>query len=424
MFVNCLNHYNNHIEIQNSSNIAVDIDGEQLLYSEIPNYQIPKIKKHMRVIIHMDSYNLAYYKILIGLSNVCSCVIIPPFWSDKEKELHIKASNANLIITDRPIITFLPICYNIEEGEPLKHRACEPNEFSGVTSSGTVKELQTISNFRQQVIYMAHKYYYQMNLNGNDNILETLPKTGCWGIILFFITMILGAKFCVSKKSFKDSYEYYKPRIICAAPTQYKRIMKEGELKNTYTDFARIGGSYVFPELKLDVFKFFNLKKIIVGYGLSETGAIGFDSIEDEKTIHQDTLGTPNFGIEYKIINSELYMKGGFGSDWLNTHDLVEETSNGVKIIGRNKKGVIDTGGHKVNTQEVTTIIQKMENITDCELLDSFVCFYVGNCSEKDVLDYCKLNLRSYKIPKKFVKLDSMPVSHTGKTDFKKLNNY
>ena len=74
---------------------------------------------------------------------------------------------------------------------------------------------------------MAHKYYYQMNLNSNDNILEVLPKTGCWGIILFFITMILGAKFCISKKSFKDSYEYYKPRIICAAPIQYKRIMKE-----------------------------------------------------------------------------------------------------------------------------------------------------------------------------------------------------
>ena len=99
--------------------------------------------------------------------------------------------------------------------------------------------------------------------------------------------------------------------------------------------------------------------RLIQTFGTSETGISRTSSKSSSSTYMK--LEGPN--LEYKIIDDELWLKSStqvigylnssmdsFTSDgWFKTGDLVEKTDDGyIKIIGRNKEGLIEMIGGKV----------------------------------------------------------------------------
>ena len=146
-------------------------------------------------------------------------------------------------------------------------------------------------------------------------------------------------------------------------------------------------------------------------------------------------------GMEYKIINNELYLKsktrslGYLNADnsvfddegYFATGDLVEENAEGyIKIIGRSKE-LINVGGEKVVPQEVEGVILELDFVQDClayaksnAISGQSVCVKIvlkpsWNFSKpelkKEIRKHCKDKLATYKIPTQVELADNLELS-------------
>lgn len=214
--------------------------------------------------------------------------------------------------------------------------------------------------------------------------------------------------------------------------------------------------------LEIQLWKEFENKfdtKIINVYGLSETVAGGLFCIPGTTNYKIGTIGKP-IDCEAKIINEqgnecainesgELILKGdnifcgylnnaaatneAIKNNWFYTGDIAQKDADGVyKITGR-KKNMIKAGGFSIHPEEITEILQHHPSIfeawtighTDSVYGEIIISFIVPKEDEKiethELTEYCSTNLEPEKIPAKFIFLDEIPKTHSGKTDVQKL---
>lgn len=168
-------------------------------------------------------------------------------------------------------------------------------------------------------------------------------------------------------------------------------------------------------------------------FGTSEVGIMQTKSYENFIKLE---------GVEYKIINNELYLKSktqslgylnadnsAFTKDgYFATGDLVEvlekDGEEYLKIIARSKE-VINIGGEKVLPSEVEGVIAQMPNVLDCvvfgeknALTGQSVCAKVVLQEHKDTLEFkkelrsfCKDKLANFKIPTKVIIVQSLEIT-------------
>ena len=120
---------------------------------------------------------------------------------------------------------------------------------------------------------------------------------------------------------------------------------------------------------------------------------------------------------------------------WYHTGDLAKRDKDGfIKITGRLKE-IIIRGGQNISPTEVEEIIVQYEEILDCAVVgDSHnklgeipIAFLVlknkENFNEVKLTNHCKMNLSDYKIPEKFLIIDKIPRTGSGKIMRDKLIN-
>jgi long-chain acyl-CoA synthetase len=114
---------------------------------------------------------------------------------------------------------------------------------------------------------------------------------------------------------------------------------------------------------------------------------------------------------------------------WLLTGDIAKMDEDGYFFIVDRKKDMIDVGGFKVYPREVEELLFAHPGIRESavvgapdeyrgEAVKAFVVLKAeskGKVSEKDVIDYCRKNLASYKAPRTVVFVDDLPKTLVGK---------
>lgn len=178
--------------------------------------------------------------------------------------------------------------------------------------------------------------------------------------------------------------------------------------------------------------------KIKQNYGATELSSL------ISKTLESNPTFIKLIDCDYKIINDELYIKSktqslgylnadnsSFTDDgYFATGDLVEtciyNNEEYIKIIGRNKE-VINVGGEKVLPSEVEGVMLMMDYIKDC-LVYKQDCPIMGNSVAVDVVlsdnlsisnlelkkqikQFCKDKLATYKIPTKVKIVENLEIS-------------
>jgi long-chain acyl-CoA synthetase len=137
------------------------------------------------------------------------------------------------------------------------------------------------------------------------------------------------------------------------------------------------------------------------------------------------TVGLPS-GIEARIDNGHLLIKGSsvHATGWFDTGDLAEQDEAGYyKILGRHKDQ-INIKGVKLNPISLEKqLLEHVPGLMDCAVFgtDTVKCLYVGNCSNQDIVIFLK-TLGSYCVPKFIQRVDSIPLSPTGKVSRTLLN--
>ena len=187
-------------------------------------------------------------------------------------------------------------------------------------------------------------------------------------------------------------------------------------------------------------------------YGMTETTSlVTFNHLYHHKI---GSVGTPAGIVEVKIVDendSEMppgesgeiivrgpnIMKGYFNKDvetgrilrngWLHSGDIGRLDKDGYLYIVDRIKDLIISGGLNVYPTEVEEILYTHSAVEECavvgmphkeygEAVSAFVKRKQGfECSEADLIDYCKKQIASYKSPKKILFVDELPKSPAGK---------
>lgn len=251
-----------------------------------------------------------------------------------------------------------------------------------------------------------------------------------------------------------------KPTIFLGFPALYGLLCL---MKTAPLDSIRIfvSGADMLPDKIRSAFAIVYGRKICAGYGLTETSPVVAINFYNHLQ-PTDFVGEVLVGMECEIRDDSenplpagqignLWLKGGnvmmgyyncpdatakiLKNGWINTGDLSTLDSIGRLTVKGRTKDLIIHKGFNIYPQEIENILLAhpmvlraavigKEDSASGQIPVAFVALkspVVG--VEKSLHELCANNLAQYKIPRKFICMDDLPMSSTGKIDKKQLKN-
>ena len=112
---------------------------------------------------------------------------------------------------------------------------------------------------------------------------------------------------------------------------------------------------------------------------------------------------------------------------WLHTGDMGRFDDSGYLYIVDRKKDMILSGGENIASREVEEVLRGHPAVRDCAVTGlpdatwgEAVCAFVVLCedtSDPELDEYCRRSLAAFKTPKRWVRIDTLPVNAGGKID-------
>lgn len=258
--------------------------------------------------------------------------------------------------------------------------------FTGGTtgkSKGTKLSYKAVMTGTKNGCFAVRDIFYQ-------RYVLVLPLTHVFGLIRNMMTSLYtGSTLCICKNN-KDMFRdcaIYKPTIMILVPAiaemalklsrQFGRNMLGESLKTIIC-----GAAFVPPYLMIEYDKMgINL---FPGYGLTESANLV--SGNPEHLRKPDSVGYMYGGMEYKIVNGELWLKGpnitdgylndednaiAFEDGYFKTGDLVKIDDEGfLYIVGRVKEIIVLPSGENVSPAEIENKFYEIDAIQDCLVYD------------------------------------------------------
>jgi long-chain acyl-CoA synthetase len=112
---------------------------------------------------------------------------------------------------------------------------------------------------------------------------------------------------------------------------------------------------------------------------------------------------------------------------WLYTGDLAYRDTEGYFFIVDRLKDMIITNGENIYPREIEELLYAFPGITEAAVIGvpddlrgqavrAYIVMGDGQAFDKKAIrDYLQVNLASYKMPRDYVRIDSLPKNQTGK---------
>jgi len=307
------------------------------------------------------------------------------------------------------------------------------NEFLFHTSGSTGKP-KPIYLSRLSMIESANMTMDWLHLQEGDNVLLCLPIEYIAGAMMLVRALVLKLNIVLVEPSQNPLEEITKPINIHLASfvtTQWSTILQSNP--NLFTFFSEvkgilIGGSELTSSVEL-LTKEIQLP-IFQTYGMTETSShIAFRQISSEDAIYQCLKG-----VQIKLndqgclcIHSPSTL-----NQWIETNDVAELIHvNQFSILGRNDFA-INSGGRKIHPEIIEKCCHSFfaqHSITcktfayglDDDFFGQKLVLFIETIDELNIqiqlIDYLKLNLESWEVPKQFIVLPEFLYTKTGKID-------
>jgi long-chain acyl-CoA synthetase len=398
----------------------------------------------------------------------------------KEKELaHIIADAQPAIImtsSDRielfqkagvalpPIVTERDID-DVDESAPVNYSIVdlEPEELAALLyTSGTTGLPKGVMLSSKNIMTNVLQIASLLGKPADERILGVLPlfhsfaqNTCVWASIFYGITIILVPK--IDRRYILEAL-HHKPTVFLGVPALYGLLCL---MKNAPLDAVRIfvSGGDALPDKIRAAFGLIYRRKLVNGYGLTETTPVISANLDDE-TVPASNVGRPLIGIECVARDEHgvdlacgkigvLWVKGDnvmlgyyrapeatsqiLKGGWLNTGDLGYIDSHGRIVITGREKDLIIHKGFNIYPQEIENVILSYPNAIragvvgrvdeDGEVPVAFVQLrsHEDDC-ERHLKALCTQHLALYKVPRQFFcNTKELPSTATGKVDKKVL---
>ncbi|MCG6912233.1 MAG: long-chain-fatty-acid--CoA ligase [Deltaproteobacteria bacterium] len=343
--------------------------------------------------------------------------------------------------------------------KPFRPVDCDVNDecailFTGGTTGTPKGAMLTHCN----ILYSAQNVCYHERAVPEDVALCFLPLNHVFGGVHIMNSTLYGCGTLVLHKSFDmdrllSSVQSEKITRLYSVPTVYIRLLGTPDSRKylTSVNYCFSAATSMASEIVRRWQEKFNLI-IHEAYGMTETSSlVTFNHLYRHRV---GSVGTPAGVVEIKIVDKEdnelppgesgeiiirgpNIMKGYFNkaeetgkvlhNGWLHSGDIGRLDKDGYLYIVDRIKDLIISGGLNVYPTEVEEILYTHPAVEECavigmphpeygEAVSAFVKRKQGReCSEKDLIDYCKKHIASYKAPKKILFVEELPKSPAGK---------
>jgi malonyl-CoA/methylmalonyl-CoA synthetase len=232
----------------------------------------------------------------------------------------------------------------------------------------------------------------------------------------------------------------FRPTLFFGVPTVYVRLLE------TPPETARaigaamrlfVSGSAPLPAQVLESFRTLFGHTILERYGMTETFMTLSNPYVGER--RAGTVGFPLPGISVRIAEDELLVRGpnvfagywrrpdataaAFADGWFRTGDLATRSADGYYTLLGRKGDLIISGGFNIYPREIEELLLDQPGVREAAVVgvpdpvrgEIPVAFVVGDFDDDVLGRVCREQLASFKVPRRFERVDSIPRTALGK---------
>lgn len=351
-----------------------------------------------------------------------------------------------------------------------------------VYTSGTTGEPKGVVLSNDNFNAIAYQYLYSgSEFQPGDSMLNFLPPFLSIGFSLnIHMPLCLGIKsvICTNPEPINvvKNFIKNKPNHFIAAPSNILQIMERVRGRMDFCkSFAGGGESLSVEQVKMVnavLEQHSATVKYLTGYGMSEFAATVITGLS--QAYREDSLGIPLCKTRVKIVNPDTMEELPYNTvgemcfhtpsqmiGYLNnekaSRDLVRIHGDGLLWIHTGDLGCVDEDGfvyfkgrikriymaksedgtlYKIFPARVEEVLQNYPNvkrcavavIEECEVLHQQIAYITledKRCEEKEFVNkidkYCREKLPNHSIPAKYIILDKIPLTQSGKVDYQEL---
>ena len=332
-------------------------------------------------------------------------------------------------------------------------------------TSGTTGQPKGATLTHHNILNNGYFVGAAMQFSEADRLCIPVPLYHCFGMVLGNLVCIThGATMVYPDESFNaesvlETIDAERCTALHGVPTMFIAMLEHPRFAQFDLACLRTGmmaGAPCPAELMQKVIERMNMRQVTIGYGMTETSPISFQSSRDDSTEHRvSTVGRVLPHLEVKIVDEhgrivphgvtgELLTRGysvmrGYWDDddrtsesidaagWMHSGDLATLDAEGYcRIVGRSKDMVI-RGGENIYPREVEEYLYRHPKILDVqcvgvpdpkygEELCAFIILRPGTQSSvEEICDFCCGQIAHYKVPRYVKFVDSFPMTVTGK---------
>lgn len=328
---------------------------------------------------------------------------------------------------------------------------------SGTPKGVPLRHRNVIANCAQGVAWVPELEH------GREVWLSSLPMFHAYGLTVGLLCGIrAGAELALLPKPdttlLVDAIKRRKPTFVPGVPPIYRRILEEAKRRNVSLSSIRysLSGAMTLPGELIQEWEDVTGGVLCEGYGLSETSPMVTGNPMTSAR-RPGSIGVPFPDTQVRIVDpenpsqevplgerGELVIKApqvfeGYRNrpeesaqvldedGWFRTGDVVTMSEDGFITVVDRIKEVVIVGGFNVYPSEVEAVLREHPSVEDAAVVgapdeqghDEVVAAVVpanGQEVDHEVLSaYLREELTRYKVPRRFVAVEKLPVNQMGK---------
>ncbi|HET8798093.1 MAG TPA: AMP-binding protein, partial [Thermoanaerobaculia bacterium] len=233
----------------------------------------------------------------------------------------------------------------------------------------------------------------------------------------------------------------FAPTLFFGVPAMYVRLLEtDPAAARVIGEWMRlfVSGSAPLPAHVLEQFRALFGHTILERYGMTETFMNASNPYAGER--RAGTVGFPLPGVSIRIENDELLVRGpnvfagywrrpdataaAFTSDgWFRTGDMASMSDDGYLTLSGRKSDLIISGGFNIYPREIEELLLEQPGVREAAVAGVHdpirgeipVAFLAGDFDPEQLERACREQLASFKVPRRFVRVESLPRTALGK---------
>ena len=350
-------------------------------------------------------------------------------YRQREIDHIVRDAEPRLLITEKELFT------SEEELRPLRPLSGEDPAAIIYTSgtTGTSKgAILTHNNFISNCKALVESW----QITDADRLLLALPLfhihalgngLHCW--LASGCRMRLLERF--DHRTAAEEFLDFRPTLFFGVPTIYVRLLDfPREIARNMRLF--VSGSAPLPVHVFEQFRERFGHTILERYGMTEAFMIMSNPYVGER--RAGTVGFPLPGVSARIVDGELeiqspalfagyWRKEARTSSWFKTGDLASVSEDGYYTLLGRKGDLIISGGFNIYPREIEDLLTEQRGVSEAAVVgvpdpvrgEVPVAYIVGDARVEDLERACREGLASFKVPRQFIRVDSIPRTALGK---------